>query len=284
MESEERGDRFDRPTFIEQFDSLPLEDFQQELECRFVDESYSFYSYDLILPNTRDGLELCDDFTDLPFPERRLVVGFDVGRSHDRSDLALFKQVGGRYVCRLLRSYDRVPFAEQAADLSRMLNMLPIARLSIDQSGVGMTTACDRRAQTGRERAARVRRTGLAKRDRNLAENLGRACPQVVGEAFTSASKERRCTDFKILRQRRDVYLPRDRELVAQIHNSKRRFTPSGKRFALQIATTALAPLGCSSRRSAPAAATPTSSGPSCSPARRSAGRAGGPRRRWACG
>jgi hypothetical protein len=88
LETEERVARFGRPTIVEQFDSLPLEDFQQELECRFVDESYSFYPYDLILPNTREDLTLCDDFSDLPFPEGRLVAGFDVGRSHDRSELA----------------------------------------------------------------------------------------------------------------------------------------------------------------------------------------------------
>ncbi|HBQ14886.1 MAG TPA: terminase, partial [Myxococcales bacterium] len=34
--------------------------------------------------------------------------------------------------------------------------------------------------------------------------------------------------DFKILLQRRDLDLPRDRELVSQIHSIKRRFTPSG--------------------------------------------------------
>jgi len=88
----------------------------------------------------------------------------------------------------------------QEADLSRMMNTLAIARLSIDKSGIGM----------------------------NLAENLGRAYPQVVGEAFTNASKERWCTDFKILLQRRDVDLPRDRELVAQLHSIKRRVMPSG--------------------------------------------------------
>ena len=200
MESEERVARFGRQTIIEQFDSLPLEDFQQELECRFVDESYSFYSYDLILPCTRENLDLSDDFTDLPFPEGRLVAGCDVGRSQDRSELAVFEEVSGRFICRMLRSYDRVPFAEQEADLLRMLNTLPIARLSIDKSGIGM----------------------------NLAENLSRAFPQVVGEAFTNASKERWCTDFKILLQRRDLDLPRDRELVSQIHSIKRRFTPSG--------------------------------------------------------
>ena len=201
LSTEERVERFGRAAIIEQFDSLPLEDFQQELECRFVDESYSFYSYDLILPCTRESLDLCDDFTDLSFPEGRLVAGFDVGRSRDRSELALFEELGGRFICRMLRSYDRVPFSEQEADLLRMLNTLPIARLSIDKTGIGM----------------------------NLAENLSRAFPQVVGEAFTNASKERWCTDFKILLQRRDLDLPRDRELVAQIHSIKRRFTSSGK-------------------------------------------------------
>ena len=32
----------------------------------------------------------------------------------------------------MLRSYDRVPFAEQEVDLNRMLNTLSVDRLSID--------------------------------------------------------------------------------------------------------------------------------------------------------
>ena len=63
----------------------------------------------------------------------------------------------------------------------------------------------------------------------NLAENLSRDFPQVVGENFTNESKERWATDFKILLQRRDVTLPRDRELVGQVHAIKRRVLPSGK-------------------------------------------------------
>ena len=43
LPTEERVARFGRQTIVEQLDSLPLEDFQQEFECRFVDESYSFY-------------------------------------------------------------------------------------------------------------------------------------------------------------------------------------------------------------------------------------------------
>ena len=201
LTTEEQVARFGKQGIVEQFESLPLEDFEQEFCCLFVDESYSYYSFELILPCTNDDLRLADDFSELPTPEGRLVAGFDVGRTRDRSELAVFEYRGGRYVCRLLRSYHQVPFSEQEADLRRLLETLPIARLSIDKSGIGM----------------------------HLAENLASDYPQVVPEVFSNESKERWCTDLKILFQRRDIELPRSRELVSQIHSIRRRVLPSGK-------------------------------------------------------
>jgi phage FluMu gp28-like protein len=201
MTTEQRVERFGKPTIVEQFDSLSIEDFQQELECSFCDESYSWFPYELILPNTNDGLVMANDFDDVPRPEGRLVAGFDVGRMRDRSELAVFEEIGSCFTCRLLRTYVETPFAEQEADLRRFLDVLPVARLSIDRSGIGM----------------------------NLAENLARDFPQVVPENFTNEAKERWATDFKILLQRREVVLPRNRDLVAQVHSIKKRVMPSGK-------------------------------------------------------
>ncbi|MFH0900024.1 MAG: hypothetical protein V2A73_05285 [Pseudomonadota bacterium] len=201
LDTAERVARFGRETIVEQFDSLDLSDFQQEFELRFQAESESYFPYELILPCTNDEVVLAEDFSDLPRPTGRLVAGFDVGRTRDRSELAVFENVEGRLTCRLLRRYEQVTFAEQEGDLRRMLNTLPIARLSIDKSGIGM----------------------------NLAENLARDFPQVVGELFTNESKDRWATDMKILLQRRDLTLPRDRDLVGQIHAIKRRGLPSGK-------------------------------------------------------
>ena len=155
----------------------------------------------MILPCTSEDLVLADDVTDIKVTDARLVAGFDVGRTRDRSELALFEDRDGRMVCRLLRRYDQVPFSEQEAELRRLLEHLPVARLSIDRSGIGM----------------------------NLAENLARDYPQVVPEAFTNDSKERWATDLKILLQRKDIVLPRDRELVGQLHSIKRRVLASGK-------------------------------------------------------
>jgi hypothetical protein len=201
LPTEERVRLFGTKDIQDQLDSLMLEDFQQEFELSYCDESYSFFPYELILPCTSDDLVLASDFPSLAEPKGRLVAGFDVGRKRDLSELAIFDERDGKKECRLIRSYDRVPFADQEADLRRALDILPIARLSIDQNGLGM----------------------------HLAENLRRDYPQVVPETFTNESKETWANDFKILLQRKDVVLPKDRELVAQIHSVKRRLTPSGK-------------------------------------------------------
>ena len=192
--------RYGRQAIVEQLESMALDDFEQEFACRFVDGSYSFYPFDLILPCTRD-FALCADFTDIPRPEGRIVAGFDVGRTRDKSELAVFEDRNGKHTCRRLRSYNQVPFSEQEANLRRLLEVVPVARLSIDKSGIGM----------------------------NLAENLCRDFPQVVPEAFSNEAKERWATDFKILLQRRDVVLPRMRDVVSQIHSIKRRVLASGK-------------------------------------------------------
>jgi phage FluMu gp28-like protein len=201
MSTEDRVRAFGTKDIQDQFDSLIVEDFQQEFELSYCDESYSFFPYELILPCTSDELTVAQDFASLAEPKGRLVAGFDVGRKRDLSELAIFEDADGKKQCRLLRSYDKAPFAEQEAELRRMLSMLPIARLSIDQNGLGM----------------------------HLAENLRRDFPNVVPETFTNESKETWANDFKILLQRKDVALPKDRDLVSQIHSVKRRITPSGK-------------------------------------------------------
>lgn len=201
LSTEERVKRFGKSDIVMQYQALPLDDFMQEFECVFVDQSYSYYPYDLILPNTHDHLEVATDYSHLVFPEGRLVAGVDVGRVKDASELAIFEEKNGRFTCRLLRKFERTPFSVQEKYLREMLNTLPIARLSIDRGGIGM----------------------------NLTENLGREYPQLVGENFTNETKERWATDLKILLQHRSIDLPRDRDLISQIHGIKRKVLPSGK-------------------------------------------------------
>lgn len=201
MATEERVARFGTQGIKEQFSSLPLDDFQQEFEVVYVDEAMSFFPYELILPATNDSLELADDFSQVKHIGR-LHAGFDVGRKKDFSELAIFDELDdGRFICRLLKRYDKVKFQTQEASLRQMLNLLPIGRMLIDQNGIGM----------------------------HLTENLADDYPQVEGVTFTGPSKETWATDFKIGLQKSLIVLPRERELVSQIHSIRRKITPAGR-------------------------------------------------------
>lgn len=214
MPTEDRVRRFGTMALQDQFDALMIEDFQQEFELDYIDESYSFYPYDLILPCTYDVAErgeitgagasrlyLADDPTEFPKIRGRLTAGYDVGRKRDLSVLSVFEDVDNTKKCRMLKVLDRVPFAVQEAELRRVLDILPIARMSIDQNGIGM----------------------------QLAENLKNDFDQIDPVTFTNDSKEIMAHDFKILLQRRDIMMPKDRALVSEIHSIKRKLTATGK-------------------------------------------------------
>lgn len=203
MTTEKRVKKFGKQGIKDQFASLLLEDFQQEFEVFYSDETLTFFPYELILPCTHDDVELAEDFADvLKMAKGRLVAGYDVGRKRDLSELTIFEEMPtGALRARMMKSYEKEPFEKQEADLTAMLTILPIARLSIDNNGIGM----------------------------NLAENLSRRFPQVVPEDFTTHSKEVWANDFKIGLQRRLIEIPRDRELVAQIHSIKKSITGAGR-------------------------------------------------------
>jgi len=202
MLTKDRVYKYGNQDLIDQYESLDIDDFQQEFEVMYVDESYSFYPYDLIMPCTRDedSLYVASEFAEIT-PRGRLTAGFDVGRKRDLSELSIFDDTDKKR-CVLIKTFDDVPFRKQEAELRHMLNLLPIARLSIDQNGIGM----------------------------QLAENLSMDYPEVVvPEVFSNESKEIWAHDFKILMQKREIELPRTRKVTAQIHSIKRRLTAHGR-------------------------------------------------------
>lgn len=203
MTTRERVARWGTKDIKDQFGSLPLEDFQQEFEVLYIDEATSFFPYELILPCCDEELTVAEDATDVKLENvGRLVAGFDVGRKRDLSELAVFEEDGkGRFIERLSMTFERASFEQQETALRRVLNLLPIARLSIDSTGLG----------------------------NHLAENLSRDYPNVVPEVFTSNLKEIWATDFKILLQQRKIVLPHQRDLIAQIHSIKRAITGGGR-------------------------------------------------------
>jgi phage FluMu gp28-like protein len=205
MTTEERVHKYGSPDLQDQLEMLGVDDFQQEFECGFIDESASFFPYDLILPNTKYDLQLPDTYELLGRPQGRYVAGVDVGRRRDLGELAIFDETidpaGQRYLkCVFVHTFDQVPFQEQEQYLRKLLRTLPIARLSIDENGIGM----------------------------QLGETLAREFVCVNPEKFSLQFKELIAHDFKILLQRRALAMPRSRKIIGQLHSIKRKVTPAG--------------------------------------------------------
>jgi len=208
----ERVERFGTESIQDQLEALGLDAFRQEFECVFIDESTAFLPYDLILscmldepepgqPLTGDHIVVADEPEAVPKPIGRLVAGVDVGRRKDLTSVSVFEDIGGTYYARLQVEMSRRSFRSQRDYLRRVLKALPIVRMSIDSTGMGM----------------------------QLGEELAEEFPFMVRpETFTQPSKERWAIRIKMLMQEGKIVLPRRRNLASQLHAVRKQVTSSG--------------------------------------------------------
>lgn len=200
--------------------NMPEEDFQQEYECVFVDESTAWITWEEIKEaqdaglvcqiatsresDTSAAMQAIDDLADLVRKlqiESILVGGLDIGRTRNTTELFLVGvNLLGSYPLRLAVTLDMMDFDNQKDVIAYALQKLPIVGLLVDQNGIG----------------------------RNLAENLEKMFPgRVAGVNFTNESKLLWATDAKTLIQQRKTPLPVERDIAYQIHSIKRMITAS---------------------------------------------------------
>lgn len=195
--------------------NMPIEDFQQEYECAFVDESRSFFAWEEIRSVTH--AELYSESTttrgaaidgalqairNLAAAIRRghaepvMSAGFDVGRTRNTSELVIAGMTtAGDYPIRAVLTLDATPYDAQRDVLSAALAELPILRLWIDRNGIGS----------------------------QIAEEMEAHAPAVAqGAQFTVTSKQLWATTAKRLIQQGRVKLPAQRDLAYQLHSIKR--------------------------------------------------------------
>lgn len=206
MSTEERVGKYGNDRIRLIFGNMPLDDFQQEYECMIVDESISYFTWELIRKNQDANLKSwhvknVDSVAAVVAEIKRtrevelvLAGGVDVGRKKHLTEIMLLG-VSTAMPVRLMVSLDRVRFDAQENCLRYLMNTLPIAAMLIDQNGLGM----------------------------QLAENLEDTVAQ--GVTFTNASKALWATELKIQMERKNVPLPCDRELAYQIHSIKQKIT-----------------------------------------------------------
>jgi phage FluMu gp28-like protein len=216
LETEARVRNFGAPRLVEIFENMVLEDFQQEYECAWLDESLAWISWDEIKRNqvqaqeeklwyrqarTVDGaLRVIDEVAEQcqrGAIESALAGGFDVGRHHDLSELTFIgKSTTNQLPYRLGISLRGVEYDDQQSVAQKALRVLPITQMLIDQNGIGNQLAEDLHKEFG-ERAQ--------------------------GVDFTNPNKELWAVEIKLQMQRGQVPIPLERDLAYQIHSIKKR-------------------------------------------------------------
>lgn len=223
----ERVNEFGTDRLVHIFENMPLEDFQQEYECDWTDESVAWITWPEIKRNQVEAsLDLLkyeqafvlQDDVDAAFlaienlahaikndeVEPVLVGGMDIGRKKNLSEIVVLGKdltgAFGVYPYRLGISLDRTDFEDQRVVVRKLLDVLPVERFLVDRMGLGM----------------------------NLAENLEEEYPTIVeGVDFTGQSKEEMAVEVKIRFQKGQSPIPMDRDLAYQIHSIKRMVTAS---------------------------------------------------------
>lgn len=220
MTTRDRVMRFGTPRIKQIFENSLLDDFQQEYECAWLDESVSWIDWELIQRNQTLALadrlfyrmanSIADAYTAINElaeqighdVEDVMLAGMDVGRRKDRSEIVVLgKSPLGQLPFRLNLSLDRIEFDQQQKTAEYLLDTLPIKMFYIDETGMGM----------------------------NLAENLNTEYgdERVKGITFSGQIKADLAIEAKLRCQRSEVPLPLERDLTYQIHSVKRKVTDS---------------------------------------------------------
>ena len=218
MTTEDRVRTFGSERLITIFENMPLEDFQQEYECAWVDESVAWITWDEIKRNQMlaqsgglwyrmaegvdDALAIIDEVAEAQRDGRIegvLYGGMDVGRKRNLSEICFVgKGTTNQLPFRLMISLAQVEFDDQLAVVAKALKVLRCPKFLIDQNGLGM----------------------------QLAENAMKQFPvRVEGVDFTNASKELWAVELKVRIQRAEVPLPLVRELTYQVHSIKKKIS-----------------------------------------------------------
>ncbi|MDD5720610.1 MAG: terminase family protein [Candidatus Krumholzibacteria bacterium] len=182
--------------------------WQQEYECKFLDEATAWLTYELIASCESDEMPVeCDSesLTDamLAWPViGPIYIGVDVGRKRDLTIINAVEQLGDVYYSRLILKLNKQPFAVQRRFLWDLIRRLKAVRVCMDDTGLGAQLAEETRDEFGAYRIEPV--------------------------TFTLAVKNDLATRTRRVFEDRRIRIPVDRALRNDLHSVKKTTTAAG--------------------------------------------------------
>jgi phage FluMu gp28-like protein len=186
------------------------EQWLQEYCCIPADESSAFITYEMIASCEDDTARKDWSFLSLLSPSSLLYVGYDVARTTDLSVIDVEEKVGDVFWERLRIEMRGKKFAEQEAELKRLLDLPQVRRACIDSTGLGM----------------------------QLAENMvARYGSRVEAVRFSGPVKEELAFPLRAAHEDRTLRYAKDEKLRADLRGIKKETTACGNiRFAGEAA------------------------------------------------
>ncbi len=223
LKTVERVDRWATPRLKILYENHFLEDFQQEYECAWLDDSISWIDWELIKRNQEWFMINDEEFGEIvhigKYESFRaeeyidnlaseisagnvapvLFGGMDVGRRNNNSEIILISEEDDKYPLRLNLTLDSMEFADQRDIIRMCLSKLPIDTFMIDESGLGM----------------------------DMAETLEKEYSEVIGVSFTPSTKTDIAVKLKIRFENQFAPIPLNKTLASHIHSIKKVATPN---------------------------------------------------------
>lgn len=172
--------------------------WQQEYELKWLDEASAWLSYDLIASCESDHAGKPEHYQN-----GTCFAGVDIGTRRDLFVIWVLEQVGDVLWTREIVALKRASFAQQDAELARVFATYNIARLCMDQTGMGEKPTEDAQRLYGSSR--------------------------VEGILFSSASKLTMATSGKQAFEDRKIRIPEgDTAIRNDLHKLRRETTATG--------------------------------------------------------
>ncbi len=168
------------------------ETFRQEFLCEFIDEATSFFPYTLIRSCVGETLMIGN--------EGENFLGIDVGRHKDLTVMTVMSAVGKRFCFKRSEVLKNCDFKTQRETALQIIKEEHIRNGCIDSTGIGA----------------------------QLAEEITKECALIQPIHFTAATKEQIVLHTKKLFEEKNIEIPDNRKLIADIHSITKSVTPSG--------------------------------------------------------
>lgn len=164
--------------------------FRQEYMCEFLDVDTALFPYDVLRGSV---------WTIQPIGGK-VYMGIDIGRTHDKTSIAILRQINGKLYLDHVESLTNKEFSYQEEYISKLIHTLNPVKVCIDATGIGA----------------------------NLAENLHRKFAQVKEVKFTNDTKNEMFTMTRASMGNGELLIPNDNSLIEDMHKIRRLVSPSG--------------------------------------------------------